>query len=1043
MKQSIIKYLIPVALFMILPFTGASAAPGTLSRTPVLTSANVLHNILFMLDNSGSMATLVQEAPYDPNVNYGNCPSANIISNGLYITSPTVFKIISGKPYFPSTTGNLPWGLGANQKCFNRTINYTANLDTNGDISSGTLSGNYLNYYFNSSNDPTWTTRKPSVRNRIEVLKDVTTQIVESLQSVRVGIAKFHTVMVGIDDIQKNRAALLAGIDSITASGGTPLAATLHELARYFRGSSADTLILHPGKTNQTTKAALTVFNKEPDYASGVSKVSPIQSYCQQNYMIIVTDGDPSGDTNFNSGGNPTGLANYAGTGGSSSLDDIANAIYDMDLLPAMNDSANQPVKNNIVTYTVGFSLDNQLLKDTAALGGGLYFTANDTTQLLQSLLNITANIQARTATAAGIAINALSLGVNSGFFQTFYIGGDWTGDLKKVALAKDGTAGSTLWNAATIVNAMTVSSRFIFTYNRDAKLPKLFTDGTQLSTAQQNDLKTAPNGSMDGLMQDRINYLRGDRTKEGSPFRVRKSLMGDLINSTPVYSGVAESKWPDVSPFPTGAQAYSTFVAKVANRTPAVYVNNNNPGSLQSYNADTGALLMEYIPEILFSSNAQEGLHYLTDPAYAHRYYADGPAVAQDAYMNGDWRTVLMSGLNAGGKGYYALNITDPSKFLPGNIGDIFMWEFSNKDDADMGFSYGKPIIGMLNNGRFAAIIPNGFNNTGSGTAAVYILFLDGGTDGIWTLGTDYLKFDTKVGSSTNLNGSASIAAIDLDGDGTIDRVYMADILGNIWPIDLSSSSMSNWKFAYGTSSAPAPLIAMGKPITGGMQIVKNPKVTATSANAPNVLILFGTGQMLVTADKTDTQAQYFASVWDAGKSSLTIANLMNQAYDPTTNTTKRVLGNATVPYIASTPKYGCYIDLPTSGERVITDPLLVGNTVVFTTVIPQGLQMCVASGSGWLVAANIDNCGEPIKAIFDVNNDNKIDETDKLNGHVVSGILFSTGMPLQPVYRSEYLFTPLNDGTLSKIKVLIEAGKTGRLSWQDLGTSDPSLTP
>ena len=54
-------------------------------------------------------------------------------------------------------------------------------------------------------------------------------------------------------------------------------------------------------------------------------------------------------------------------------------------------------------------------------------------------------------------------------------------------------------------------------------------------------------------------------------------------------------------------------------------------------------------------------------------------------------------------------------------------------------------------------------------------------------------------LGESTNRNGGFSAEAVDLNGDGTVDRAYMGDLYSHIWAFDLASSKPKRWKPAYG----------------------------------------------------------------------------------------------------------------------------------------------------------------------------------------------------------------------------------------------------
>jgi type IV pilus assembly protein PilY1 len=1046
------------ASIMLLAAACVAAAPGTLANAPLTTPASVEHNLMFILDHSTSMNVISPDAPYNPNIIYlNNCPKKNTISTQ---GNPAFsWDIVKGKPEIEGD----PWGTGKKQKCFENTWYDNVYLDQSINQTTG-YDGNYLNWYFNAENDPQWVNRKPGTSTRKEIQQDVVKGMVDSLSKVRVGLSDLETIHVAIDDIAVNRTAIKNAIDNLGWLSYTPLAMILHKTIRYFRGETNDILTLHPGQSNEEKKFAAVVFDNPPEFAKGVNKNSPIQGFCQKNFIILMTDGWPYWDAISTS----TGLNDYDGdcakapkcyswdmktpptffnTG--DQMDDIAMAAYEMDLLPNMNDANGKPVKNNIVIYTIGFFINNALLHDAAVQGGGLFFNVNNSDELIKSFKDIFKNIAAIiTNSAASIALNSGTLNANSKVFRVNYTSDVWTGDLLSNTINENAELGKNIWNAQTTTANIDPNERLMWTVNRDptVKAPVLFKKIKDLSTTQQADLATAPNGSSDNLAQDRINYLRGDTTKESDPFRPRKNLLGDIIHTSPMFVGAVQGKVPTMTLSPTATADFAAFQKNAENRLEMIYVGNNNPGSLQAYNANTGELLMDYIPDILFSQQQQEGLHYLTDPNYSHRYYVDGTLSAQDAYTKispndgkPNWYTVLVGGLNAGGKGVYALNITDPKQFEAKSLNQIFLWEFSSKDHPDMGYSFGEPIIGLLNNGKYAAIIPNGFNNDGSGKAILYVLFLEGGLDGTWAEGTDYLVFNTQVGSSKNKNGAAVVGAADLTGNGAIDRVYMGDIQGNIWAIDLSSEKPADWQFAYNSGKTPAPLLSVGKPITGGLQITRNPN----TSGEPNLSILFGTGQFLTEDDKIDTSTNYFFNVWDSGKSKLTMKNLLQQKYKNSSDE-YRILEETTV----SKNQNGCFIELPDAGERVITRPLIYSDLVFFNTMIPQendgttnNADICnpPAQSITWLMALDINSCGQPQYSLLDINDDDKVDDNDLVNSNRISGMKIDGGIFTQTIYRSGYLLTPTASGAINAIKLLFPPDSTGRISWQDL-TPNPT---
>ena len=125
--------------------------------------------------------------------------------------------------------------------------------------------------------------------------------------------------------------------------------------------------------------------------------------------------------------------------------------------------------------------------------------------------------------------------------------------------------------------------------------------------------------------------------------------------------------------------------------------------------------------------------LSRLSDLAYSHRYFVDGTPAVADAVVNSNWATVLVGGLGGGGQGVFALDVTDPTAVTEASASTKVLWEFSDRDDPDLGYTYGQPQIVKLANDKWAVLIGNGYNNSeadgyasSTGRASLFILFLD-----------------------------------------------------------------------------------------------------------------------------------------------------------------------------------------------------------------------------------------------------------------------------------------------------------------------------
>ncbi|MEE1559435.1 MAG: PilC/PilY family type IV pilus protein, partial [Arenicellales bacterium] len=412
-------------------------------------------------------------------------------------------------------------------------------------------------------------------------------------------------------------------------------------------------------------------------------------------------------------------------------------------------------------------------------------------------------------------------------------------------------------------------------------------------------DYQSAPDGSSEAPLTAaaaaRLAYLLGSRAHEEPAsdydFRARNfdSIMGDIVHSQPVYVGEPTLQWPDSGAFDYGVgQHYSDFVSALSGRAGTVYAG-GNAGALHAFSADTGEEVLAYFPAHLASSDINEGYHYLTDPGYTHRYYVDGSPVVSDAYVKASpagaaaWRSVLVGSDGAGGKGLFALDVTDPGNFQNTSVkaSQLVLWEFSDADDPNLGYTFSKPTIALLNNGKWAAIVGNGYGNSGGGKAELFILFLEGGLDGNWAYGNDYLRIPAGPGDPADPDGLSTPSVIDLDGDGMADRVYAGSLSGQLWAFDISSANTADWAIAHAGDSPLFTAVnnpGSSQPITTQPQVIRQPVIS--DGPDPNVLVLFGTGQYLIEADKTTTDTQSFYGVWDRSDGNLDRADLQAQAF-------------------------------------------------------------------------------------------------------------------------------------------------------------------
>lgn len=714
----------------------------------------------------------------------------------------------------------------------------------------------------------------------------------------------------------------------------------------------------------------------------------------------------------------------YAGIGYDSVADVYAN-YPDWNVLSPSSQDGNQ--------------IDDLL--HAAVNGRGEFYNATSVEKLRTSVSAAIRDIILSTGSATNVTFNTATLEQGSEVYTASFNSGDWSGSVAARALNPvTGGIGSTLWDAADTLNAATPANRFIVTYNSGG-VPFTW---SQLSSDQQDDLNGPSN---DSLGPDRLAYLRGDRSKETTTFRKRSTVLGDVVNSSPVYVGAPASGLPDRDPFGAATTGrYSTFKQDKANRTPVVYAGAND-GMLHGFNAKTGEELVAYIPSFVYSTSAKSGLNYLSDPGYEHRFYVDlSPAVA-DAYI-GDasgtgaaWKTVLIGGLRSGGRGLFALDVTDPSQFDGSATAaeSLVLWEFSH---PDLGYITEPPLIALVewgnNDYRWSALVPNGYNSD-NGKTGLFVLDIEAGQDG-WDA-SDY-KFIELQQSGSGLSPLRAVDYKDTSGvavrDGIVDRVYAGDLNGNVWAVDLSGGSFASVYSSGNSKNAPAEPLFVAKDASGNLQPITTAPVMGrniynTQGSSPNLFVFFGTGRYLTTSDPNSTATQSFYGVWDQG-SKVTRDQLASRSITKSTKSGRevRTVGGSGIDWTdtSANAKRGWYVDFtPEPGERVIESPLVRGEYVLFNTITPSQ-SLCQSGGTSWTMALRFDGT-TPQQPVFDVNNDGKVDSNDA----IVGGVRYGDAMILNSNILGDNLYRQASDGKVDQTKVDLGGGKTlGRSGWREI---------
>ena len=805
-------------------------------------------------------------------------------------------------------------------------------------------SANYLNWYYGP----------PVTTTRMQVVKDVASGLAGSINGVNVGLMRFNASNGGrlvhpVTDVTANRGALLAAIDGLTPSGVTPMAETLYEAALYFLG--------HPPEFGGNGVGV----GEDGNYQT------PVAEPCQKNYIVYLTDGAPTNDTDaatlapqlpgFSSLAGPC-----AGSGDGTCLPELARYLYEVDLDPTLEG------KQNVVTYTIGFTFDLPLLSEAAAQGGGRYYVANDAQSLSRVLTNIVSSIleTQATFTAPAVSVNSFNRTqhLNDLFITVFQPTENlhWPGNLKKYRLrGEDATIvdangmpavddsgffspdAQSYWSAEPDGRRVTQggaanrlpspAARRVFTYLPDRGNPVLVAAANAVRA--ENGFLTAELLGVDGSgrREEVIRFIRGedvrDADNDGHTSDARNRL-GDPLHAQPatvVYGGTPGS--PDVND--------------------AVVFFATNDGFLHAIDASSGVEKWAFVPPEFLPSQARL---LENESSSAKHYGIDGNLRVQIITADDDGiidpmteKVYLFFGLRRGGSVYYALDVTNPDA-------PSLLWRLDGTDLPRLGQTWSSPVPTRIKVGsdeRHVVIFAGGYDTAhdnedeaprtdGLGNA-IYIVDSAQG-DLIW--------HGARTGGTRSFPDMAysipaDVKVIDLDGDGFADRMYAADMGGQIWRFDIfngqpASSLVTGGVIArLGSAGLDAPSLADAR------RFYYAPDVALASTRAGAFLhIGIGSGYR-AHPNETQNENRFYALRDHDPRDHDPFRHLSQAEFDARQVVTEEDLVDVTDPSDPSAvvePGSAGWMMRLAPGEKVLAEARTFDNDVYFTTFTPDTAQ-------------------------------------------------------------------------------------------------------
>jgi type IV pilus assembly protein PilY1 len=892
-------------------------------------------NLLIMFDNSGSMNDQIQAYFYDPSTTY----------DPLVVSQANRDKV-----YYRVTGGG--WTLFASS---------IAGVACPSARTALTNNGHYEGYTNASCSSKNRTLRTGNYRNylasvggseflpKLTIAKRVIEDFLNTIHGVRIGMMVFnyseggriHSTIRSLNETNRNQ--LINDVRNITADTWTPLAETLYEAGVYFRGGSS-------------------YFN------SGVVYTSPIQYYCQRNYVIIITDGMSTqdrhsilasaiGDRNGDQK-EPIGAANDPNypSNGSDYLDDVAKYLYDDDL---RSDLTGQ---QNIITYTIGFTEDNDLLERTATHGHGRYFYSDNAQQLANAFQDIVNEILEKSSSFVA-PIVPVSRWERTTAGDKIYLAlfqpvddGMWSGNIKKfgvaqennvlsgisigdivdangaVAIDKDGQILATAKSFWTTINMdggdverggvgevlrNRTSSRNIYTYlGSNVVLSDSTNAFTEANiTPTMLGLEAGNNSGRDELVQFVRGYDAYDDNSNGNTTEKRDWILGSFLHSRPLL---------------------------IHYGTRSVIFAGSNDGMLHAFDDDTGEELWGFIPPNLL--NKLQALHQDVLESFVDGSPGGYISRNADGSIN---QAILIFGERRGGDHYYALDITNP--LLP-----KYLWKISPDmpSYAELGQTWSSPMIGKIAYGtseKWVAFIGGGYDEnqdndpiiaSDSKGRAIYIVdVLDGSL--VW-------RYSYAENPSMTYPIPSDIAKVDTDGNGKIDRLYVGDMGGRIWRFDIGDPDTAEWT---------GKLIFKSNVSSEKRKIFYPPDVTLEKDSGNYERVFFGTGDREHPKESTNINRLY--AIKDKNPSTaLTENNLVGVTQDLLQDASTSETDKSTILNALNTQE-GWYIKLDQNpGEKCLSSPVVYYGVVYYTSFAPnfgtESDPCFVGEGTGRLYALN-----------------------------------------------------------------------------------------
>ncbi|MEZ9370815.1 pilus assembly protein [Shewanella sp. 10N.286.51.B2] len=868
---------------------------------------------------------------------------------------------------------------------------------------------------------------------RMDVAKQVIQDAIISTPGVDFGLAIFNKddksnnkagrIIQGIKEFNDaNKKSLLSKVKSLKGVylNRTPLCDTLYEAYRYFSGGA----VLNGDNTINSTN---------PDHEYDTGDINPVHDAtiikngnydspfegktCSSSAAIVyITDGEPTRDNYTNDliaslVGQPQRIDPDTNE---PLVDNNGDPILDLidkdNAMPRLagymyNNDINASVSGtqNVRTYTIGFSEGaadaEDILEDTADLGGGKYFSALSAEALQKSLQQVFAEVVSVPATFSSPSVSSARVDSGNSAYYSMFLpnkGPRWAGNIKKLTFNSNGDVldannspalsdgglikdsactiwtqnctsftgngdGSNVTDGGAAQHLQSNTDRTLYgNFSLSGELTEFNKANAQSHAGDAGDLATHMGVTEDEL-DKMFNWAKGqdvfDEDDDESITDIRQDVLGDSLHSKPLAINYGTAASPNVKLFM-----------------------GTNHGFMHMF-SDAGDSISEtwaFMPYELLPNLRELAVNL---PTGTHSIYGldSSPVAYTKRNASGAIETAwLFFGMRRGGTSYYAMDVTNP------NSPKMLWHKNANSTDFDnLGQSWSEPVVTYIPGFKEGSdqsespviIIGAGYNPSTKDVSGL-------GSDD--TIGRGVFIMSAKTGDVIHSFGPSNgdkmtkmpnildsipnkVAVLDSDSDGITDRIYATDTGANIWRMDLPSTdpndSENPWtafKFAELAGDSlvndrrffAEPIVAQTI-ISATHQTDINGELTLSYQNIPYDAVAVGSGHRANPLDKT--RSDKFFVLQDrnvvtrsfAGES-IPDALLLDDLYDVTGAAPADQSDNITF-----ATKRGWFYSFTGGGEKSLSAGLIVNGRVFFTSYIPtttESLDQCSFSGQGKL---------------------------------------------------------------------------------------------